>query len=40
MSPREPTILCQSPYHWAAAYALSAALLVVLWFFRKEPLAA
>jgi AGZA family xanthine/uracil permease-like MFS transporter len=40
MSPREPTILCQSPYHWAAAYALSAALLVALSFFRKEPLAA
>ncbi|HXG13194.1 MAG TPA: hypothetical protein VNK04_25780 [Gemmataceae bacterium] len=26
-------VLCQSPYHWAAAYALSAALLVGLSFF-------
>jgi AGZA family xanthine/uracil permease-like MFS transporter len=25
---REPAIRCQSPYHWAAAYALAAALLI------------
>jgi AGZA family xanthine/uracil permease-like MFS transporter len=33
MAPRVPAILCQSPYHWAAAYALSAAVLVGLSFF-------
>jgi AGZA family xanthine/uracil permease-like MFS transporter len=27
---QEPAIRCQSPYHWAAAYALAALLLVVL----------
>jgi hypothetical protein len=33
MRPRLPAILCQSPYHWAAAYVLSAAVLVGLsWF--------
>jgi AGZA family xanthine/uracil permease-like MFS transporter len=37
MSPREPAILCQSPYHWAAAYVLAAALLVGLSCFRDEP---
>ena len=26
----EPAILCQSPYHWAMAYALAAMLLLVL----------
>jgi AGZA family xanthine/uracil permease-like MFS transporter len=36
MQPREPTILCQSPYHWAGAYALSAMVLVGLSFFREE----
>jgi adenine/guanine/hypoxanthine permease len=36
MQPRKATILCQSPYHWAAAYALSAAVLVGLSFFRAE----
>jgi AGZA family xanthine/uracil permease-like MFS transporter len=36
MMPRDPAILCQSPYHWAAAYALSAAVLVGLSFFRGE----
>ncbi|HEX5273551.1 MAG TPA: hypothetical protein VFW33_23810 [Gemmataceae bacterium] len=33
MQPREQAILCQSPYHWAAAYVLSAAVLVGLSFF-------
>jgi len=28
--PSDPAILCQSPYHWAAAYGLAALLLVVL----------
>ena len=27
---QEPAIRCQSPYHWAAAYALAAALLILL----------
>jgi AGZA family xanthine/uracil permease-like MFS transporter len=39
MSP-EPAIRCQSPYHWAAAYALAAALLVLLHLVRSRvPLA-
>jgi hypothetical protein len=28
--PQDPAIRCQSPYHWAAAYALAAILLLVL----------
>jgi hypothetical protein len=40
MKPRVPAILCQSPYHWAAAYALSAAVLVGLSFHRQEPTAS
>jgi AGZA family xanthine/uracil permease-like MFS transporter len=28
--PSDPAILCQSPYHWAAAYGLAAVLLVIL----------
>jgi AGZA family xanthine/uracil permease-like MFS transporter len=28
--PHDATIRCQSPYHWAAAYALAAALLIIL----------
>jgi len=28
--PNNLAILCQSPYHWAAAYGLAALLLVVL----------
>jgi AGZA family xanthine/uracil permease-like MFS transporter len=36
MNPREPAILCQSPYHWAAAYGLAAAVLLGLSFFRAE----
>jgi AGZA family xanthine/uracil permease-like MFS transporter len=32
----DPRVRCQSPYHWAAAYALSAAVLVGLSFFREE----
>jgi AGZA family xanthine/uracil permease-like MFS transporter len=36
MKPREPAILCQSPYHWAGAYVLAAAVLVALSFFREE----
>jgi adenine/guanine/hypoxanthine permease len=31
---QDPAILCQSPYHWAAAYGLAAALLIVLSAFR------
>jgi adenine/guanine/hypoxanthine permease len=31
--PDDPAILCQSPFHWAAAYGLAAGLLVVLSFF-------
>jgi AGZA family xanthine/uracil permease-like MFS transporter len=30
-----PAIRCQSPYHWAAAYALAALLLVLLQFVHK-----
>ena len=32
--PADPAVRCQSPYHWAAAYALAALLLVVLSTFR------
>jgi AGZA family xanthine/uracil permease-like MFS transporter len=28
--PNDPAILCQSPYHWAAAYGLAAILMVIL----------
>jgi AGZA family xanthine/uracil permease-like MFS transporter len=28
--PADPAILCQSPYHWAAAYGLAALLLILL----------
>jgi AGZA family xanthine/uracil permease-like MFS transporter len=28
--PRDPSIRCQSPYHWAAAYGLAALLLLLL----------
>ena len=30
--PSQATIVCQSPYHWTAAYVLSAAVLIVLAF--------
>ena len=33
--PADPAILCQSPYHWAAAYGLAAGLLVVLSLFKE-----
>jgi AGZA family xanthine/uracil permease-like MFS transporter len=33
MGPRVPAVLCQSPYHWTAAYVLSAAVLLGLSFF-------
>jgi AGZA family xanthine/uracil permease-like MFS transporter len=33
MQPRQPAVLCQSPYHWAAAYVLSAGVLVGLSLF-------
>ena len=33
--PQDPAILCQSPYHWTAAYGLAAVLLVVLSLFRE-----
>jgi AGZA family xanthine/uracil permease-like MFS transporter len=36
MDPPEPAILCQSPYHWAAAYALAAAVLIGLSFFQGQ----
>jgi AGZA family xanthine/uracil permease-like MFS transporter len=36
LTPRLPAVLCQSPYHWAGAYVLSAALLIGLSFFRAE----
>ena len=35
MSP-EPAIRCQSPYHWAAAYALAALLLILLHVIRER----
>ena len=31
--PADPAILCQSPYHWCAAYGLAAGLLAMLSFF-------
>ncbi len=34
--PSDPAILCQSPYHWALAYLLVAALLLVLALFGQE----
>jgi AGZA family xanthine/uracil permease-like MFS transporter len=37
--PEDPRFRCQSPYHWAAAYVLSAALLIGLAFFRPKPSA-
>jgi AGZA family xanthine/uracil permease-like MFS transporter len=33
---QQPAIRCQSPYHWAAAYALAAALLLVLHLLRSR----
>lgn len=33
----DPAIRCQSPYHWAAAYALAAALLAALSYFGNRP---
>jgi adenine/guanine/hypoxanthine permease len=33
--PHDAAIRCQSPYHWAAAYALAAALLIVLHLLQK-----
>lgn len=32
----KPAVLCQSPYHWAAAYVLAAILLLGLVLFRRE----
>jgi AGZA family xanthine/uracil permease-like MFS transporter len=34
--PSEAALRCQSPYHWAGAYALAAAVLVGLSFFRAK----
>ncbi|HKI37351.1 MAG TPA: hypothetical protein VKA46_36190 [Gemmataceae bacterium] len=34
--PDRPEVRCQSPYHWAAAYALAAAVLIGLSFFREQ----
>jgi AGZA family xanthine/uracil permease-like MFS transporter len=36
--PEDARFRCQSPYHWAAAYFLSAALLLGLMLFRPRPL--
>jgi AGZA family xanthine/uracil permease-like MFS transporter len=33
LEPREPAVLCQSPYHWAGAYLLAAGILLGLSFF-------
>ena len=38
--PQDAAIRCQSPYHWAAAYGLAAALLVVLSLFRSPGMDA
>lgn len=38
--PADAAVLCQSPYHWAAAYGLAAVLLVVLSCLRTEPEAS
>jgi AGZA family xanthine/uracil permease-like MFS transporter len=35
--PQKPEFLCQSPFHWAAAYALAALLLWGLAFWRASP---
>jgi adenine/guanine/hypoxanthine permease len=37
--PHDAAIRCQSPYHWAAAYALAAVLLIVLHLFQKPKVA-
>jgi adenine/guanine/hypoxanthine permease len=34
--PHNAAVACQSPYHWAAAYALAAVLLIVLLLFQKK----
>ena len=34
--PRDPAVLCQSPYHWAAAYGLAAVLVIVLSLFSSR----
>ena len=34
---QEPAIRCQSPYHWAAAYALAAVLLILLHLVHNQP---
>jgi adenine/guanine/hypoxanthine permease len=38
--PPEARFRCQSPYHWAAAYLLCAAVLLALAFFRSTPTAS
>lgn len=35
--PTDPAIRCQSPFHWTAAYALAAVLMVFLAMFRHAP---
>jgi len=34
--PQHPALRCQSPYHWAGAYLLSAAVLLGLSFYRRQ----
>ena len=34
--PQEPAYLCQSPYHWTAAYLIGAGLLCLLWLSRTQ----
>jgi AGZA family xanthine/uracil permease-like MFS transporter len=34
---QEPALRCQSPYHWAAAYALAAVLLMLLHLVHNQP---
>jgi hypothetical protein len=34
LMPQDAAMRCQSPYHWAAAYALAAVLLVFLHVFQ------
>jgi len=36
LMPEAPAIRCQSPYHWAAAYVLAAAIAITLHFLQKR----
>ena len=35
--PREPEMLCQSPYHWAGGYVLAAAVVIVIGWMSPRP---